>query len=223
MAEDIDAVFCDISHVCVHAVGTMLVLQNPISSALLFPQVGYMVQERRKWVWKPMWNPAGLLVMTIDEDDQPRRSKLSMQELWKLWLEWCVEVVYCSIEDCWKESARVWITEFARQIIAPDNSESGVAFKGAFGRFVFSSERHQEGLMDDYTDIHDWALYALFKALVYKNTTLGHMHRDALAQPDKAALMVLELNPAPAGPDPECVDSPVHSCCGRTHSLASPQ
>lgn len=88
VAEDVDAAFCDISRVCVRAVGAALILRKPIPSAPNFPQVGYMVQERRKWAWKPMRNPAGLLVMTIDEDDQPRSSKLSMQELWKLWLEW---------------------------------------------------------------------------------------------------------------------------------------
>ncbi|PIL30654.1 hypothetical protein GSI_07356 [Ganoderma sinense ZZ0214-1] len=86
LPERVEAAFYDLQRLCVRAIAVGLVLRNPTDGS--FPQVGYMLQERKKWVWKPMKNPLGLMAMTQDADDRPRRSKLSLRELWKLWRQW---------------------------------------------------------------------------------------------------------------------------------------
>ncbi|KAI1783411.1 hypothetical protein LXA43DRAFT_977145 [Ganoderma leucocontextum] len=84
--------FADISRLCVRTVGVGLVLRDPPLSTSPFPQTGYMVREKKKkkkkWMWKPMRDPAGLMAITMDADDRPRRSSLSLQELWALWRQW---------------------------------------------------------------------------------------------------------------------------------------
>ncbi|PIL30645.1 hypothetical protein GSI_07347 [Ganoderma sinense ZZ0214-1] len=118
------------------------------------------------------------------------------------------------------KSRCIWVAAYTTHAVAPDHSEEGVAFREAFGRFGLSSDRHQVRLVEEYMDVHNWALAALVKALLYKNTKLGHTHWDVLAQPDKAVLVVLKLNPALAGPHPERV-GPARSLLLESHALVN--
>nr|VWP01461.1 GTP binding protein Cdc42 [Ganoderma boninense] len=135
----------------------------------------------------------------------------------------CAEVAYCS-KDCQKadwahhKTRCLSVASHARMVAAPDDSAEGVAFREAFGRLGLSSERHQRRLLNEYLDVHEWALKALVKAVLYKNTKLGHTHWDPIAQRNKTILFVFKLNPALAGAHPERVD-PARALLLQSHAL----